>query len=215
MIEDLLPEEKRKLHELDEELAALERGTGKMKPCDFQVALNEMEFHLAELDKMIKNESKSRREDFRRRLHRLKTNHTHLKSSFENFMKRKDLNSFESQKRELFNAVNTDAGPGGYNNVNDMALDMAESGSLDRSGRMLDEYIAAGRDTLSELVMQKDRLKSVQRKVFDMMNYLGISNSIMKAVEKREIVDKWLVYIGMILIMFLIALLWWFGYISR
>ena len=75
---------------------------------------------------------------------------------------------------------------------------------------MLNEYIATGQETLSELLGQRDRLKGVQRKVLDIMNYLGLSSSIMRAVEKREIFDKYIVYAGMIIILIIIFIIWYY-----
>lgn len=50
----------------------------------------------------------------------------------------------------------------------------------------------------------------VQRKVFDILNYLGLSNRIMKMAEQRDTIDKWIVFIGMFLICALIFGLWYF-----
>ncbi len=69
-----------------------------------------------------------------------------------------------------------------------------------RNITLISEYIALSRESLSELFSQKERLKGVQRKVYDILNYLGKSNSIIRAVEKREIVDKYLVYVGMVVV---------------
>lgn len=81
---------------------------------------------------------------------------------------------------------------------------------MSRSSNMVNNYIAIGQETLSNLMSQKERLKGVQKTTFDMLNYLGISNSLMRSVERRDKIDKWFVYIGMILILLLILyLLWW------
>jgi Golgi SNAP receptor complex protein 2 len=75
---------------------------------------------------------------------------------------------------------------------------------------MINNYLAIGQETLSSLMSQRDRLKGVQKKTLDMLNYLGISNSLMRSVERRDNVDKWIVYIGMILILLLVFyLLFW------
>ena len=87
---------------------------------------------------------------------------------------------------------------------------VAESASLSRSSNMVNNYIAIGQETLSNLISQKERLKGVQKTTLDMLNYLGISNSLMRSVERRDFVDKWIVYIGMILILLLVLyLVWW------
>ena len=204
MIEELLPEEKRRLHSLEQQVIELERGTSSVQVSDIYVGLSELSFRLEELDKLVQRESKTRKDDFRRRVQHLKTNYSHIKSSLDNFCKRNQSNSFLSQKQKLFAEANSNR------NMGDLELEMAESGSLERSNRMMGDYLALGQETLSELYSQKDRLKSVQKKVFDILNYLGISNTIMRAVERRDSVDRIIVLVGMALITLLIVCIWWY-----
>lgn len=201
MISELLPQEKRRLHELEQQLLELERGSITIHPSDIYVGLKEMTFRLDELDKLVLKEPKNRKDDFRRRVHHLRTTYNHIKNSLDGLVRRKDSVSFDSQKKDLF----AGAGTGG-----DIELEMAESGSLQRSSNMLSEYLSVGQETLSELLEQKGRLKSIQRKALDIMNYLGVSNTIIKAVERRDITDKWIVIIGMVLILLLIGFIWFF-----
>jgi Golgi SNAP receptor complex protein 2 len=202
MIEELLPEEKRRLHGLEHQLIELERGSKNIHPTDIYVGLNELSFRLNELDKLVQRESKVRREDFRRRVQHLRTNYNHIKSSLDDYVKKNNSNSYDAQKAELFSQAN--------GNLGDIELEMAESGSLDRSSRAMGDYLSQGKETLSELYSQRDRLKNVQKKVFDILNYLGIANTIMKAVEKREVVDRLIVFAGMLVVMLLILCIWWF-----
>ena len=58
---------------------------------------------------------------------------------------------------------------------------------------------------LGSLGEQRSSLKGVQRKVLDIASTLGVSNSVMRAIESRQFWDKMLVYGGMLLTM---ALLW-------
>lgn len=202
MIEELLPEEKRRLHGLEQQLIELERGSKNIHPTDIYVGLNELSFRLNELDKLVQRESKLRREDFRRRVQHVRTNYNHIKSSLDDYVKKNSSNSYDSQKAELFSEAN--------GNLGDIQLEMAESGSLDRSNSAMGDYLAQGRETLSELYAQRDRLKNVQKKVFDILNYLGIAGTIMKAVEKREVIDRLIVIGGILVVIGLISCIWWF-----
>ena len=75
---------------------------------------------------------------------------------------------------------------------------------------MINNQLAIGQETLSNLVSQKERLKGVQKTTLDMLNYLGVSNSLMRSVERRDFVDKWIVYVGMVLVLLLVIyLLFW------
>ena len=205
MLSELIAEDKRRVFELEAQLVEYEKGTNKaVQASDIQLGLEEMGKRLVELERQANNESKSRRDDMRRRVSHLRSTHTHVKQSLEVIMRRRDSQKYESARRDLFGDTSGD----GQSNVN-IDLEMAESASLDRSSNMVNTYIAQGQETLNELLEQKDRLKNIQRKVFDIMNYLGISQNIIKAVEKRDFTDKWIVFIGMIIVSLFLLVLWW------
>lgn len=213
-LSEMLPQDKRRLHELEQQLIELEKGSSnsRVQASDIFIGLSEMSARLEELDRLVAKEPKEKREDCKRRVLHLRNSHAHLKSSLDSIVKKKNLKmagSFNMMKQELFEGADLEGGFGA-DGVSDTRALLGENASLGRSASMVNSYLAIGQETLTELFSQRDRVKGVQRKVFDMMNYLGISNSIMKSVEKREAVDKWIVYIGMILITALIFILWWF-----
>ncbi len=86
--------------------------------------------------------------------------------------------------------------------------EVAENTSLNNSSRIMNDYLATGKETLDNLLSQRERLKSVKRKLFDILNYLGLSNTIIRVVEKRDYVDKFIVYGGMIVITLLLILVY-------
>ena len=202
MLSELLPEDKRRLHELELQLVEIEKGNPHIHISDVQLGLTEMNSRLDELEKIATRESKSHRDDYMRRVLHLRTSYNHIKTSLDTFLKRKNISPYDASRRELFGDIE------GGGAVSD--ADVAEHGSLSQSERMIREYIAVGQSTLGELISQRDRLKGVQRKVLDIMNYLGLSSSIMKAVEGREATDRIIVFAGMAIIVILLLLIWYF-----
>lgn len=227
-LNELLPEEKRRLHELERQIMELERydsetatrvggapgsGNGRYgngnnngvpKPppqlSDIRLSVTEMCRRLDELDKLVEKESKTRRADMKRRVQHLRSAYENLVISLENYDKRRYQKDYSLQKHELFGKY-SQSDP----EIND--LELAESSSLMNSQTMLNDYLNTGRETLGELLSQRERLKSVQTKVLDILSLLGISNSIMRAVEKRDLVDKYIVFGGMaatLVILFLV-----------
>jgi Golgi SNAP receptor complex protein 2 len=201
MLIELLPEEKRKLHDLEQQLIELERGNTVIQPSDIVLGLQEIGIRLEEFEKQIQKETKAKKDDYRRRLQHLKSTHTHIKESLDNLIRRKGLTNYESQRAQLLAGKSSKSS-------DDIALEMAENGSLIRSSQMISEYLTMGQETLGELVSQRERLKSIQRKALDMFNYLGISNTLMKNVERRDIVDRWIVIGGAVLILGLLWYIW-------
>jgi Golgi SNAP receptor complex protein 2 len=202
MLSELLPEEKRKLHELEQQLIELERGNATIHASDISIGLNEMSARLDELDKLVLKEPKARRDDCRRRVQHLRTTYAHIRDSLQNLVRRKDRSRYDANRRDLFAESNRNIEAG------DIEAELAENSSLQRSGRMLNEYIAVGQETMSNLMSQKERLKGIQRKAFDILNSLGIANTLMRAVERRDSVDQWIVYGGMVFIVVLIVLVY-------
>ena len=200
---ELLPEEKRRLHELEQQFHEVGRGTSFSQINDIFLGLSEMCRRFEQLDKLVLSEPKDRREDCKRRISHLRNSHEHIKSSLESWVERNSQFNFEMQKRDLFGNADLEGGT-----MSD--AEIAENSSLNNSSRMMNDYLAVGKETLGNLLSQRERIKSVQRKVLDILNYLGLSNTIIKVVERRDSVDKWIVYAGMILITALLFVVYFY-----
>ena len=203
MISELFPEEKRRLNDLELQLAQLENNSDTVKPSDVYTGLNEMEFRLGELEKLADKESKARREDYRRRIQHLRNTYNHIKESLDQIVRRKYPMSFDAKRQQLFSGADLEGGLS-------TQQELDENSSLNRSSSMVNSYLDVGQHTLNELLNQKERLKNAHRKVIDILNYLGLSNSLMRAIESRDVTDRLIVYGGMIFIVLLLFGLWWF-----
>ena len=80
-----------------------------------------------------------------------------------------------------------------------------ESQSLSGAHSQLDHLTGNAMAVLGALGEQRSSLKGVQRKVLDIASTLGVSNSVIRAIESRQFWDKMLVYGGMLLTL---SLLW-------
>jgi Golgi SNAP receptor complex protein 2 len=81
---------------------------------------------------------------------------------------------------------------------------LAERSSLASSHAMLDEFTAVAGSVLGSLRTQRGVLKSAHRKILNVASTLGLSNSVMRIIERRTTADKILVYGGMVLITLLL-----------
>lgn len=198
-------EEKRRLSDIEIQIADLERGSRYVNANDVGIALSEMRMRLDNLDALSDQENnKSKREDVKRRVGHLKSAHRQIEQTFSNYLKRKGTQLFDHNKHTLLQ---------GSRSLEDAQLadvEIAESRSLDRSMNLIGSYIATGRATLEELTSQRERLKGAHRKVLDILNSLGLSGSILRQIENREVFDRLLVFGGMAVVSLLLLLLWWF-----
>merc|ERR1712070_483321 len=76
---------------------------------------------------------------------------------------------------------------------------VAESRSLRSADLELDSLTGNANSVLHTLGQQSASLKGIQRKVLDVASTLGVSNSVIRAIESRQFWDKMLVYGGMLL----------------
>ncbi|QCD79407.1 golgi SNAP receptor complex member 2 [Vigna unguiculata] len=82
--------------------------------------------------------------------------------------------------------------------------------SVRASARELENANAIGEAILSSIHGQRERLKSAHRKALDILNTVGISNSVLRLIERRNRVDQWIKYAGMLLtLIFLFAFVFW------
>lgn len=84
---------------------------------------------------------------------------------------------------------------------------------LQNSHRGLDDLLVAGSSVLGSLREQSVTLKGTQKKILDIANMLGLSNTVMRLIEKRTSQDKIILFVGIfviVLIMYIvIAYLIW------
>jgi len=72
----------------------------------------------------------------------------------------------------------------------------------------VDELLHTGTSILSNLRDQRGTLKTVQRKVLDMMTTLGLSNTVMRLIDRRTHQDKFILFGGMIITCVIMFLAW-------
>ena len=74
--------------------------------------------------------------------------------------------------------------------------------------RGMDDMLSSGSTILGNLREQRSTLKGAQKKILDVMNYLGLSNTVLRLIEKRAYQDKFILYGGMIVCCIIMFLVW-------
>jgi Golgi SNAP receptor complex protein 2 len=89
---------------------------------------------------------------------------------------------------------------------------LAERSSVTHSGMMVDELTALAGSVKGSLRDQRTVLKSAHKKVLDVASTLGLSNTVMRMIERRTMADKILVFGGMVVMLAFLGLLYaYFG----
>ena len=119
----------------------------------------------------------------------------------------KYASSRSAQQRELEEREALLAGGrgGGEHAIDINGFAAHESRRLHESDSAIDGLTGNATAVLDQLGQQRGALKGVHKRVLDLATTLGVSNSVMKMIERRQFLDKLLVYGGMLAVL---ALLW-------
>lgn len=83
-----------------------------------------------------------------------------------------------------------------------------ESQSLQQSQSAVMSLISQGQESLDGLYRQRQQLRGVRRFVVDIDSALGLSQSTMRIIERRDITDAYLVAAGMVVTLIVIYIVW-------
>jgi golgi SNAP receptor complex member 2 len=83
-----------------------------------------------------------------------------------------------------------------------------EGASLQQSSYMVGQILESGAASLHGLVEQRQRLRGVSRMVADMSHRLGLTQTTMQIIERRDITDAYFVAGGMIVTLIVLYLTW-------
>nr|CAD1823362.1 unnamed protein product [Ananas comosus var. bracteatus] len=145
------------------------------------------------------------RDLWKRKLEQLVEEVDSLKESLDKHLMRQQKRMVEAKERaELLERANGDS-----SHVLRIFDEEAQAmQSARNSSIMLEEAYATGVAILSKYADQRDRLKRAQRKALDILNTVGLSNSVLKLIERRHRVDKWIAYAGMIITIVVVYAFW-------
>ena len=79
---------------------------------------------------------------------------------------------------------------------------------LHDSHREIDNIIDAGSNVFDNLRQQRMTLKGAHKKILDLANTLGLSNTVMRLIEKRNYQDKYILFGGMVVTCVIMFLIW-------
>ncbi|KAL5209990.1 hypothetical protein ABZP36_005613 [Zizania latifolia] len=160
----------------------------------------------AQMDRLWRSiPAKGQRDLWKRKVEQLSEEVDSLKEILDRHSLRQKKRILEAKERaELFERAN-----GESSHVLRIFDDEAQAMQSARSSsRMLEEAYDTGVAILHKYADQRDRLKSAQRKALDILNTVGLSNSVLKLIERRHRVDKWIAYAGMIITVVVMFVFW-------
>lgn len=151
----------------------------------------------ADMDRLWRSvQAKPQRDLWRRKVELVAEEAGSLKESLDRYFARNQRRMKEAQERaELLGRANGDSA-----HVLRIFDEEAQAmQSVHNSKRMLADSISTGAAILSKYSEQRERLKRAQRKALDVLNTVGLSNAVLRLIERRNRFDRWIKYFGMLL----------------
>lgn len=159
-----------------------------------------------EMDRLWRSISaKSQRDLWKRKVEQVAEESESLKESLDKYFLRHQKRMMEAKERaELLGRANGDSAH--VLRIFDEEAQAMQSAR--NSSMMLEEAYSKGVAILTKYADQRDRLKGAHRKALDVLNTVGLSNSVLKLIERRNRVDKWIKYTGMIVSVVVLYTFW-------
>lgn len=151
----------------------------------------------ARLDIFVNKEAPNRRTAARIQVDQLKYDCHHYRTSLQNLAHRRMLREQEIREREELLTKKFSANEQDTTIMIDHSLQ--HNTSLQNAHRGMDELLGAGGSVLTNLREQRLSLKGAHKKILDIANTLGLSNTVMRLIEKRAYQDKYVLFGGMII----------------
>ncbi|GJQ91875.1 membrin-12 [Tanacetum coccineum] len=217
-LSELYQRSKRLLLKTRDDLERLELLAGTAESPELSVSVRRDIAHIqtmcSDMDNLYRSVgSKPQRDLWKRKVEQIAEEADSFRNSLDRYMQRHQRRLQEAQERaELLGRAN-----GESSHVLRIFDEEAQAmQSARNSSRMLEEATATGAAILAKYSEQRERLKTskasvgAQRKALDVLNTLGLSNSVLRLIERRNRVDQWIKYGGMILtFIIVIAFLRW------
>ncbi|KAL3809907.1 hypothetical protein ACHAXA_005321 [Cyclostephanos tholiformis] len=183
---------------------------GLICPSELFLSLDELSRQLDLMENLAQRETPAQREIWKRKILELREDGQSIRRQGEHYDRMASAGVRRRRERdELLLARRRDnRRMGGGDDDDEMQQLTEEADSLANSRGMMNELLATGANTLTGLVGQRSRMRWVNRKMLDIGNKIGLSNSTMRMIERRDATDAYLVFGGMVVTMLVIYFLY-------
>ncbi|BFZ21411.1 hypothetical protein BsWGS_24450 [Bradybaena similaris] len=198
------------LQEVHGDLALIERAKSRE---DADRVENEVQAHIdhiisncERLDVLVMKEPPVRRANAKLRVDQLKYDCQHLQSSLRQLQHKRFIREQEDFEREALLTRPFTTNEQDTSIMIDPAL--RHHTKLNDSNKMMDNLLGHGGSIISNLRDQRMTLKGAHRRLLDLTNTLGLTNTVMRLIEKRTGQDKIIMVILMLVCLLFMYLVW-------
>ncbi|GAB5589469.1 Protein transport protein bos1 [Umbelopsis nana] len=174
-------------------------------------AFGSLERSIADFEKQARREIlTAKRELALTRVQKFRDELQVMRLKFDNTKKDQEQQQNQSNRRDLLGAVpprSSGASPMEHPYQTPSPLDhaMRERNFAQSTESHLDDFISQAQHVLENLTDQHGILKQTQRRILDTANTLGLSQNVIRYIERRSVQDKWIFIAGVIIT---VGLMW-------
>lgn len=182
-----------------QQLAQVQNGV--LSAPDLYLSLEELTRQLDMMEEMVHRETPAQRLVWKRKIVELREDARTIQKQAEQYDRQVNSNVRQQRERNelLTRRRNKKSGGNDRSTTEDDMSHLAdEAQSLNQSNLMVDDLLNTGQAAYSGLRDQRSRLRGVRKVVADMANQLGLTNTTMRIIERRDITDAYLVFGGMV-----------------
>lgn len=193
-IGELFPKCRKLAYDARQQLA-LQQNTGQS---NLALVLEELNRQLSYMDELALRETPASRTSWKRKIAELRKESATLEKHQSTVS-----NRHQTERDELLRRRKRHQG-----NTGDMQNLATESESLEKSNVAVMDLVQTAEASFENLREQRQRLRGVTRVVADMGNALGLTQTTMKIIERRDITDAYLVAACMVVTLIVLYVTW-------
>lgn len=179
-----------------------------MGPSELYLSLDELNMQMDIMEQLVLRETPAQREVWKRKIMELREESNSLRRQAENYDRRANANVRHQRERDELLRRRRQRAPHSNIDERDMSNLADEGQSLQQSHFMVNDLINQGESSLNNLIDQRNRMGGVMGVVAEMGNRLGLTQSTMRIIERRDITDAYLVFGGMIVTLLVLYVVW-------
>ncbi|XP_028842156.1 Golgi SNAP receptor complex member 2 [Denticeps clupeoides] len=194
-------------HQTNKQIQEVQYHMGRLETTDrqsvhlleneIQASIDQTFGHLDRLEILTSKEPPSRRQNAKLRVDQLKYDVQHLQTALRTFQHRRYTRENQEREREELMCRTFTTNDADTSIPIDDTLQF--NSSLHNAHRGMDDLIGSSSSIMNGLRDQRGTLKGTHKKMLDVANMLGLSNTVMRLIEKRASQDKFLMIGGMLL----------------
>ena len=199
-IGELFPKCRKLAYDARQQVAQAQQGL--MAVTDVQVTVDELTRQLDLMEDLVLRETPAQRTVWKRKIAQLRQECQSLRQQSQAAAQRRQY-TYNQDRDELLRNRRREK-----HNESDVQNLSAEARSYDQSNYMVTGLIDQGEASLNSLQEQRQRLRGVNRVVFDMGHRLGLTQATMRIIERRDVTDAYFVAGGMIITLIVFYFVW-------